>query len=223
MTLSMSVWRRAAPFVLAECGTFAEREAALSLQTELPMLWCTTRIEDWLTAFGQRRDLLVRRLQEAELPTAPAHASVANALSQIVDLQPALRVHAQAAFLLSAGPDPLDPAIAMRLCRPAEADLPHLAQELVRRHGDEADPPRALGLTVAVPSSADLWMRHDIAYADIIAAPLVAACLALGELDAKTYSAACREAWLYDRDYFESALLRALSRRASQSAPQAAA
>jgi hypothetical protein len=78
----------AAVFVLAECSSFVEREAVLRLQTELPMLWCTTHVDDWIAAFQQRRTRLARKLQEVDESTAFADASIASALVQIVDLHP---------------------------------------------------------------------------------------------------------------------------------------
>jgi hypothetical protein len=204
----------AAVFVLAECSALVEREAVVRLQTELPILWCTTGIDDWIMAFRQRRDRMAEKLKNAGEPTALADTSVANALVQIVDLQPALRIHAQAAFLLLDGSHSRDEAVATRLGRTLETDMASLAQELVKRHGDGADPPRSLGLAQALPGSAKLWFRHDSAYADIIAAPVVAASVAIGDLDRKMRLAACRAAWLYDRDYFESAFLCALLERA---------
>jgi len=213
---------RAAVFALAECGTLGERETVVRLQTELPMLWCATPIEEWIDAFGARRARLAHKLNEAGEPTAIAEASIANSLVQIVDLQPALRIHARAALMFMGGSARPEPAAVDRLCRPPDSDLGSLVQDLVRRHGDSDDPPNNLGLAGAVAARADLWMRHDGAYADMIAAPLVAAGLAMGELDRTVHFAACRAAWIYDRDYFENAILCALFKRA-QASPVAAA
>jgi hypothetical protein len=122
---------RAVPFVLATCDSLAEREALLRLQNELPTLWFVTPIEAWIATFGQRADKLARRLAEHGLPSGLALTITANALAQIVDLQPGLRMHTQAVFLLTCHAGDLDQTLVDRLCRRAERTLLELANDLV--------------------------------------------------------------------------------------------
>jgi len=205
--------RRAAVFVLAECASFVEREAVLRLQGELPVLWCTSPIEDWITAFKNRRSRLVEKLvtvgEDAELADAP----LTRALGEILDLQPGLRVHVQTALFLSGVGFATHPRLAERLGRPVVGGIETLAQDLIRRHGGGAEPPRSLGLTALLPKSTPFWTRHDPTFADVLAAPLVAAGIALGEIAPQT-ALACRAAWLFDRDYFEAAVVAVLFERA---------
>ena len=197
----------AAVFVLAECASFQEAEAVLRLQSELPMLWCTSPIKDWIEAFAARRKGLVEKLAKIDELASAADASIAAALVRIVDLQPALRVHAQTALLLSGAEVGSQAAKVDWLRRLPDTDLVSLAQEVVRRNADGADPPVGLGLAQLAESEAALWTRYDPAFADLIAAPIVAAGIALGEYEAQTHIAACRTAWLFDREYFEAAIL----------------
>jgi hypothetical protein len=204
----------AAVFVLAECASFQEAEAVLRLQSELPMLWCASPIEDWIAAFAARRERMVEKLAEIDAPASAADASIAAALVRIVDLQPALRVHAQTAHLLSGAHVGSHAAMAERLRRLPATDLASLAQEVVKRHGNGTDPPAGLGLAQRAGMESALWTRYDPAFADVIAAPIVAAGIALGDYEARSHIAACRTAWLFDRDYFEAAVLARLFARA---------
>lgn len=205
---------RAAVFVLAECSSFLETEAVLRLQGDLPMLWCASPVEDWITAFTARRQRLVKKLVDFGEPPGGADTAVATALGRIVDLQPALRVHCQASLLLSGARDGAHGAVAERLQRPPQTDLAALAQELVKRHGDGAEPPTSLGLAPLAAADEDLLRRHDAVFADVIAAPIVAADLALGQPAPPSALSSCRTAWLFDRDYFEAAVLGRLFARA---------
>jgi hypothetical protein len=209
---------RAAPFVLATCDSLAEREAVLQLQGELPLLWFITPIEAWISAFGQRSGMLARRLSDLDLPTSLALATTAKALTQIVDLQPGLRMHAQTTFLLRYSSVDLDQAIVNILCRRTERTLLELANDFVRRCVDVADPPALPGLLQLQTEPEPLWKRFDDAFAGIIAAPNIAARIAVGQLRAQRWVVdACRTAWLYDRDYFEGALVRTLQEMSSRS------
>jgi hypothetical protein len=205
---------KAAVFVLTECASFVEREAVLRLQSELPVLWCASAIEDWIAAFSARRSRLVAKLaaigEAAELADAP----VALALGEILNLQPALRVHVQTALFLSGAGSANQTGLAERLGRPTTGSVESLAQDLVRRHGGGAEPPRSLGLTALLPRSAGFWTRYDPAFADILAAPLAAARIAMGEIAPGAALTACRSAWLFDRDYFESTVVAVLFERA---------
>jgi hypothetical protein len=205
---------RAAVFALAECTSFVEREAVLRLQSELPTLWCVSPIEDWISAFTARRARLAAKLAEISEAVELADASLARALGEILNLQPALRVHVQAALLLSGAGVMVKPQLTERLKQPSAGYLGLLAQDLIRRHGEGAEPPRTLGLSTVVPSSAALWTRHHPVFADVLAAPLVAAGIAVGEVERASYLPACRSAWLFDPDYFEAAVVGVLFERA---------
>lgn len=205
---------RAAVFVLAECASFAEREAVLRLQSELPVLWCASAIEDWITAFMDRRSRLVEKLAAVGEAAELADAPLIRALGEILDLQPALRVHVQTALFLSGVGSASQPGLAERLGRPVAGGVETLAQDLVRRRGAGAEPPRSLGLTEVLPKSAAFWTRYDPVFADVLAAPLAAAGMAMGEITRQTALAGCRAAWLFDRDYFEAAVVAVLFDRA---------
>lgn len=205
---------RAAIFVLAECSSFPETEAVLRLQGDLPMLWCASPLEDWFRAFSARRERVVKKLADIGEPPGATDTGIAIALGRIVDLQPALRVHCQASLLLSGARGGAHGAVAERLQRRPETDLAVLAQELVKRHGDGAEPPTNLGLAQLAPEDEDLLRRHDTVFADVIAAPMVAADLALGQPVPPSALPSCRTAWLFDRDYFEAAVLGRLFVRA---------
>lgn len=207
-----------AVFVLADCRSPSEREAVLRLQTELPMLWCATRVEDdWMLAFASRRDRLAAQLDELGEDVGLAESTLVKSLVHIADLQPGLRMHARAALISMGGAAFADAAAVERLCRMPGVGLPELVQDFRKRHGTDDDPPARLDLAAVVPERAALWRRHDAAFADVIAAPLVAARAAMGHLISPGQLAACRWAWIYDRDYFENALLCALRESAQAS------
>lgn len=134
-------------------------------------------------------------------------------------MQPGTRAHARGTLLLSGAQAGADASVIERLCRPVAIDLVELTQQLAKRHGDGADPPGSLDLTSAVPNAIEHWGRYDRRLADVIAAPLVAAGMAMNEIDRSAHLAACRTAWLFDRDYFEAAVVSALSKRANSGSP----
>jgi hypothetical protein len=209
---------RAAIFVLATCDSPAEREAVLALQDELPLLWFLTPIEAWIVAFGQRAEMLTRRLVAAQLPTDTALSSTGKALAHIVDLQPGLRVHAQTAFLFGCEGATQDRALVERLCRPPERSLADLTDALIKRAGDRAEPPPLPRLVALTPEMEPLRCRFDDSFGGLISAPMAAARIATGEIRSDAGLAeACRVAWLYDRDHFEATLTRALQDLSSKS------
>ncbi len=207
----LSNFPQTVPWVLASCDSLADREAVLRLQDELPLLWCMTPIDAWMAAFGQKRDIVAGKLSELDLPTTDATAMVANALGQIVDLWPALRVHAHATLLFVSHGADLDESLITRLGRSTDKPLWELAADLVRRRADLADPPSLTDLPRLLTNTEPIWLRFDETFAGVIAAPVVAAGIAEGKLGAPPWVFdACRTAWLYDREYFEGALTRAL-------------
>ena len=109
---------------------------------------------------GALLDLITALAYAQNLPLMNDAIEVALELPGLSVVQPALRVHAQAAFLLLGGSHSRDEAVAARLCRPVETDMTSLARELVKRHGDGADPPSSLGLAQALPGSASWKWFH---------------------------------------------------------------
>lgn len=205
---------RTAVFMLAECNSFAEREAVLRLQSELPCLWCTSAIEDWIAAVGARRARLATRLGEFGEDLALGDATIARGLMEILDLQSTLRVHVQAALLLNGISIAAQHEFAQRLGHRVPGGIDALAQDLVKRRGDGGQPPSSLGLSNVVKSSVAVWNRYDSTFADILAAPFVAAGAAMSEIEPRAHLTACRSAWLFDRDYFEAAVVEVLFERA---------
>ncbi|MDX8541537.1 STY4851/ECs_5259 family protein [Mesorhizobium abyssinicae] len=205
--------QRTAIFVLAECNSFAEREAVLRLQSELACLWCTSAIEDWIAAIGARRTRLATRLAEFGEDGALSDATIARGLMEILDLQPTLRVHVQVALLLNGISAAAQHEFAQRLGRRIVGGIDALAQDLIKRRGD-GQPPSSLGLSNVVRDSAAVWTRYDSAFADVLAAPFVAGSIAMSKIEPEPYLAACRSAWLFDRDYFEAAVVEVLFERA---------
>ncbi|RUV28371.1 hypothetical protein EOA86_20120 [Mesorhizobium sp. M5C.F.Ca.IN.020.32.2.1] len=205
---------RTAVVVLAECNSFAEREAVLRLQSELPCLWCTSAIEDWIAAMGARRARLATRLAEFGEDVALSDAAIARGLVETLDLQPTLRVHVQAALLLNGISIAAQHEFAQRLGRRTPGGIDALAQDLVKRRGDGGQPPSSLGLSNMVKNSVAVWNRYDSAFADVLAAPFVAAGVAMSEIEPRVHLSACRSAWLFDRDYFEAAVVEVLFERA---------
>ncbi|TGQ36495.1 hypothetical protein EN859_021780 [Mesorhizobium sp. M00.F.Ca.ET.216.01.1.1] len=204
---------QAAPWILSTCDTLEERDAVIRLQSELPFLWCATEVEHWVSAFRTRIDELERRLERLELPTADAGRNVAAALGQIADLEPGLATHAWITFLLVAPRADLEPGLIGRLCRRPKETLRELAEAFVTRQSEHREPPTGLHLAGLLPERRELWERYDPAFADLIAAPLVAARMAAGKLHQNPQVVGrCRAAWLHDRQLFESALAVALGR-----------
>lgn len=199
--------------VLVECVSFAEREAVLRLQSELPFLWCSSAVNDWIAAVGARRDRLSARLIDIGQDAALAHRTVTRGLMEVLDLNPALRVHVQAALLVNGISLGEQPELAFRLNRTL-GSLESLAQDLIKRHGDGAERPPTLGLSNTIGGPHPFWERYDQDFADVLAAPMVIAGIAMGEIPSKGLLTACRAAWLFDRDYFEAAVVELLFERA---------
>jgi hypothetical protein len=193
--------------------SFAEREAVLRLQSELPFLWCSSAVNDWIAAVGARRDRLSARLIDIGQDAALAYRTVTRGLMEVLDLNPALRVHVQAALLVNGISLSEQPELAFRLNRTL-GSLESLAQDLIKRHGDGAELPPTLGLANTIGDPHPFWERYDRDFADVLAAPMIIAGIAMGEIPSKGLLTACRTAWLFDRDYFEAAVVELLFERA---------
>jgi hypothetical protein len=216
----------AAVRVLAACDSLEERAAVLALQRELSFLWCTTPLSSWLAAFAARREDLAERLSTYGIEGSEVLRHMLGSLTEIADLQPGAAAHARLVFLLEVhgrmpiGRPPLDAALVLRLMRGAPTGaaseaLRSLAGELVGRRVENDLPPRGLRLAGVVADGAGLIEEINPAFRDVAAAPYVAAALATGLADpTRSLRRRCREAWLYDPDYFESATPIALARLA---------
>lgn len=210
----------AAVQVLSACSNIDERTAVLGLQEELPLLWCAGPLEAWRAVFTARLDELRRQCAIAGLPGGMAERAVAAALLEIADLQTTLRFHAQGTLLLTGCHSFADPGVTSRLHTQLSASPTELAGQLVARHAESADPPDLSGLSAAASERREVWDgRFDARFYDLQAAPYVTAAMASGRLDySPELVACCRTAWLFDRDYFEAALISDLLRRAREPA-----
>lgn len=204
---------RLAPAVLAICRTPEERYAVLDLQGSLPFMWCLTEISMWQSAFGAAHAALRDQFTAAEIddPSRTAAAAVSRGLGQIVDALPILSTHAR--LSLHELRDLATTDIPYSLSRrPQRDDLSSIAQSLVTRRLDDGivSLPRLSDLAGV---QAELCRRfgYDQRFAEVLAAPIVAARSAAGRLvpDLKI-TAACRAAWTWDREYFEDAFRAAL-------------
>lgn len=208
-----------AVWLLAFCENIEERSAVLALQRELPLLWTSTPVELWIEAFEARSAFLADRMEEAGIDRALALSMVVPALAQILDLAPGLAVHVRLALLVCMGtssPNPTAGALAERLkkiCAGAcEADLADRTNLFVQRHVDGPPPPSNLGLALITGGARHLVERFPDGFADVIAAPIAAADGASDRrgLDIETASA-CRQAWLFDPEHFDSTTAVALA------------
>ena len=105
---------------------------------------------------------------------------------------------------------PLDAALVSRLKRrPRISVTPDgfrlAAADLVRRTLDSNRLPNRLDLRRLLGETKGPWDQFDDSFSDLIAAPHVAALCAEGRLEPNAgVVRRCREAWLFDADYFES-------------------
>lgn len=219
---------RAAVYALAACDSLEERAAVLALQRDLSFLWCATSLPIWLAAFDARRVAIEARLAAFDIDTSQAFRHVTAALCEIVDLAPALATHARLTFGLNVAQrfprdrPPLDVAQVARLMQGAVApgQLRGLASELLTRRLDLDTPPTNLGLSRSAIGHAPFLADCPNAFHDVLAAPYAAAHLAVGGDDPDPdLRAACRRAWLFDPEYFESATQAAITLMASGAAP----
>jgi hypothetical protein len=208
----------AAVEVLAACYGIDEIAFVLGLQNELPFMWSATFLLDWRAAFAgaqaRARELVAAR----ELPPEFADTQVATVLGWIVDHQPGLRLHVFITLLTLVTFDTLDQSLIRRLSGTNHATPERIAGDLVTRRADGVEPPRGLGLAASVPQARTLLDRFDARFADVIAAPIVAARMAAGRSPyGGPQARSCRTAWVYDRDYFEAGFLAALQEESKHS------
>ena len=205
---------RQTPMILASCRSDDERYAVLDIQASLPFLWCTTEITTWKIAFASafvaRRD----QLADAGMTDAAqiAAAVTVRALGQIAEAFPVLTTHARLCMVELNGLL-AQAEIPYALTRPSSFEsFAMIAQRLVARRPDDR--------VLALPRLSDLVGDRAVfcrnfgdgqRFAEVLAAPLVAARLAAGRLEPNpTTVAACRSAWTWDREYFDDAFRAAL-------------
>jgi hypothetical protein len=211
----------AAVRILAFCESSSERAAVLALQRDLSFLWSATALADWLDAFSARRIHVEERYAQIGIDPSEALRHISTALGEIADLQPSLAAHVRTTFLievqgrLSADKPPLDSLLLDRLSRSRSVSedeaLRQSAGDLVARHVDGDPPSAALDLARLVAGEA-LPTLYDARFADVVAAPYVMAAIAAGTPAEPEMLRRCREAWLYDPEYFETAAPLALAR-----------
>lgn len=216
----------AAVWLLAFCENIEERSAVLALQRELPLLWGSTPVELWVEAFEARSAFLSARMVEAGIDPALAPSMIVPALSQILDLAPGLAVQVRSTLLVCVAATGSSAAVAAagalaerlkKLCSGAgEADLADRTNLFVQRHVDGPPPPAGLGLASSTGGARSLVDRFPGGFADVIAAPIAAAAGASdrGGL-APEAASACRLAWLFDPEHFETTTAAALAAKAA--------
>lgn len=199
-----------AALLLASCDSVDERAALLDLQRHLPFLWAATTVSDWLTAFAARIEDARARLTEVGIDTSIACRSVISALGEIVGLRPELAGHAKAVFLMQIAPEmarenkSIDGATVHFLQVGGRDGARREIDRLISRHDDDPPPQGLLGPRSRAAQQSR-WSPYDPSFAEIIAAPFAIADHASGRapLD-QGEPRRCRDAWLYDPEYFEA-------------------
>ncbi|OWJ63610.1 hypothetical protein BWR60_28640 [Inquilinus limosus] len=192
--------------LLAGCDSLEERAALLDLQRDLPFLWCATTIEAWLVAFEARLGAVRGRLREVGIELDVADRLVMTALSEIATLRTELGGHARAVFLTMAASGLATTGSStafLRIDRGADARTE--IGRMITRHADsDHPPPRGTLSDKTVAAQHMRWTTFDPAFADIIAAPFAVADHAAGIHPLQPIELArCRDAALYDPEYFE--------------------
>ncbi|MER9458283.1 STY4851/ECs_5259 family protein [Mesorhizobium sp. M0387] len=199
-----------AVLLLASCDSLDERAGLLDLQRDLPFLWSSTIVGDWLLAFSIRIDHARARLTEVGIDSSIVYRSLISALGDIVGLRPELAGHAKAVFLMQIAPE------MARENKAVDGASVHFMQigsggprreidRLIGRHDDADLPPQGLLGPRSRAAQQLRWGPYDPSFAEVIAAPFVVADHASGRttLDQGELRR-CRDAWLYDPEYFEA-------------------
>lgn len=203
---------RLAVLLLAFCESLDERAAMLDLQRDLPFLWCSTAIDDWLSAFTARIEYVRARLIEVGVDTVLAYRAVLADLQDIVSLRPELAGHAKAVVFMRH-----IAAEAMRENSSIEGSTVHFLDigrsdetrreidRLIDRHDDVDPPPQGLLSPKSRATQQTLSDPYDPSYADVIAVPFALADHASGRIRLTDDELRrCRDVWLYDPEYFEA-------------------
>lgn len=196
--------------VLAACDSLVERAALLEIQRELPFLWCSTLIDDWVRAFSLRMNDLAERLSSIGVDRGAAIRSLDSALGDVVNLRPELAGHAKVTFLVCATAEAsrLKKAIDGRVFRSQFVRRNGVRWEidrLVARHDEGMVPPRDMFNSGSLSTIQSYYEPYADEFSEIIAAPLLIADYASGRamLDQSELRRS-RNAWLYDPEYFEA-------------------
>lgn len=200
-----------AALLLAACDTLDERAALLDLQRDLPFIWSSTTIANWLDAFAARIEDTRRRLTEAGIDDAITYRSILSALGDIVGLRHELAGHAKAVFLVLVTAEmsrvglSIDSADGQFLKLGASETIRPEIDRLIARHVETDPPPQGL-LSPSNKSAQQIrWSPYDEAFGEIIAAPFAVADHATGKVALSAHELRrCRDAWLYDPEFFES-------------------
>ncbi|AQR74191.1 hypothetical protein BXU08_11485 [Sphingomonas sp. LM7] len=198
----------AAVHLLAACDSIEERGALLDLQRDLPFLWCATTIESWLRTFSERFEAIRNQLAEVGIEFDVARLAT-NALQEIANIRPELAGHARAVFLSMVAKSVIggksfdgSTGILLRNDRPITARME--IDRLITRHQEGDAPPHSLLSDTALQAQWARWEPYASAFAHVIAAPFAVAEHAAGVhrllLPELTR---CRDAALYDPEYFE--------------------
>jgi hypothetical protein len=191
----------------------AERAALLDIQRELPFLWCSTSIGDWLDAFSLRLKQVAQKLAAVGIEGAVAVRSVSNALDDLVSLRPELSGHAKFVFLVCIAAEMVKhnksvDGTAARFLRTRHGDgIRREINRLISRHDDDVLPPQKIFTHKSLISRRSYFEPYNSNFSEIIAAPLLIADHASGRamLDESEVRRS-RDAWLYDPEYFEAVL-----------------
>lgn len=194
--------------LLAACDSIEERAALLDLQRDLPLLWCATDIETWSGAFHIRFAAVRAQLAEVGIKVDTTRLAVI-ALQEISNIRPELGGHARAVFLSMAasnarGSEPIDGS--MDVFRRSEGLLGARTEidRLITRHQDGDTPPHSLLSNTTLLAQRARWEPYVPVFADIIAAPFAVAEHAAGIRRLSGLELVhCRDAALYDPEYFE--------------------
>jgi hypothetical protein len=212
----------AAVWALAFAENLPQRAALIAIEEELPFLWASTSVAAWKGAFTARANLLTDKFAAIGAGDRRfATDMLAKALIEIVGFERSVAGHAWcvAAQLIASDPGLIVGAgdflnLAKRLSPACAREGMHEAiDDLVKRHADDAYW-RRFELAELLGDEADA-IPYDVHCRDVIAAPHVAAAIALGQLprDAAIV-ATCRQARMFDPDYFDDVAPRALVVRA---------
>ncbi|WP_157599249.1 STY4851/ECs_5259 family protein [Rhodanobacter sp. Root179] len=203
---------RLAVLLLAFCESLDERAAMLDLQRDLPFLWCSTAIDDWLSAFSARIEYVRARLLEVGVDTVLAYRALLADLGEVVSLRPELAGHAKAVVFMrhiAAEAVPENGSVdgaAVHFLDIGRSD--HIRREidrLIGRHDDIDPPPHGLLTPKTRATQQTLYAAYDPSYADVIAVPFALANHASGRIKLTDEELRrCRDVWLYDPEYFEA-------------------
>ena len=200
-----------ATLLLAACDSVDERAALLDLQRDLPFIWSSTTVANWLDAFAARIEDTRRRLTDAGIDDAITYRSILSALSDIVALRPELAGHAKAVFLMLVTAEMTRAGIPV-----ASADGHFLKlgvgkgvrpeiDRLIARHVESDPPPQGLLSPSNKKAHQIRWAPYDQGFSEVIAAPFAVADHATGEAALSPHEVRrCRDAWLYDQEFFEA-------------------